>query len=282
VGDPYFCSWRKNVSARIETLADALPMAVNREFYDRDFMRRAEFTDELVLYFPSFGSACLSIFFELRDGRFGDRDLQRLQALFPAMLGLHDAHLRIVFADLMTACGDAKRNSFVVLDRMGSPIFSTVGWRRAEESLPKLKGVVQCKVSCACDNCHMGDFGVRTVALDSSNVIAPGGCLIYLADGPEPSPQCDKQQAMQILDKLTPRERDILFLTFEGHSTGAIAQRLALAKGYIKNCRLRIYKKFNVSSERKLISLLGPIIEPLINETQHSRSIPESSASRPR
>lgn len=71
----------------------------------------------------------------------------------------------------------------------------------------------------------------------------------------------EEQQAVHIIEKLTPRERDILYLTLEGHSTGAIAQRLALAKGYIKNCRLRMYRKFDVSSEREMISLLSPIIK---------------------
>lgn len=264
VGDPYLCSWRSNVNARIETLADALPMAVDREFYDRDFMRRAEFTDELALYLPSFGSACLSIFFELRDGRFGSRDLRRLQSFFPAMLGLHDAHLRMVLTELTAACSNCKNNSFVVLDRAGVPIFSTLGWRQAEESIPKLRAVTQCRISCACDHCDLDDIGVRTQPLDSSNAVAPGGSLVYLSDGPVQDPEEDEKRAIEILEKLTPRERDILLLTLEGHSTGVIAQRLALAKGYIKNCRLRMYKKFNVSSERKMITLLSPIMEPVI------------------
>ncbi len=280
VGDPYFCSWRSNVNARIETLADALPMALDREFYDRDFMRRAEFTDELVLYLPSFGSACLSLFFELRDGRFGDYELRRLKALFPAVLGLHDAHLRMVFSELTAACTNGKDNAFIVLDRAGAPIFSTAGWRHAEERMPKLKMVARCKLSCACDHCHIEDIGVRTVPLDHCNAIAPGGSLIYLADTFDVDAQCDQQRAMEILEKLTPRERDILVLTLEGYSTGAIAQRLSLAKGYIKNCRLRMYKKFNVGSERKMISLLSPIMEPVIQQAQREHSFAKPSKAR--
>jgi DNA-binding CsgD family transcriptional regulator len=273
LGDPYFCSWRTNVNARIETLADALPMAVDRAFYDQDFMRRAEFTDELALYLPSFGSACLSLFFELRDRRFGPAELQRLQALFPAVLGLHDAHLRIVLAELTATCSDCKNNSFVVLDRAGAPIFSTIGWRQAVQDTPKIAAVAQCKLSCACDHCELDDIGVRKHSLGNSNTLAPGGSLIYLSSDPATSPKCNEQRAIEIVEKLTPRERDILLLTLEGHSTGVIAQRLTLAKGYIKNCRLRMYKKFNVSSERKMISLLTPIVEPVMSRIhQSSRS----------
>lgn len=259
-GDPYFCSWRRNVNARIETLADALPMALDRDFYDRDFMQRADFTDELVLYLPSFGNACLSLFLELRDGRFGARELHRLQTLFPAVLGLHDAHLRMVLAELAAACSNSKENAFIVLDRAGSEIFSTTTWRNAEQRIPELKSAAGCNIECGCDHFQIGGLHLRTTPLDNFNAIAPGGSLIYLADA-DVVERSEEQQAVQIIEKLTPRERDILYLTLEGHSTGAIAQRLALAKGYIKNCRLRMYKKFNVSSEREMISLLSPIIK---------------------
>jgi DNA-binding CsgD family transcriptional regulator len=257
-GDPYFCSWRRNASARIETLADALPMAVDRDFYDRDFMRRAEFSDELALYLPSFGSACLSIFFELRDGRFGPYELRRLQALFPTLLGLHEAHLRLLFSDLASVCNSSKNNAFILLDRARAPIFSTTSWRHAEECMPKLKRAADCKISCGCNSCSFEDMNLQTIELDDFNAIAPGGYLVYLGDGPNAESQYEEQQTMEIIERLTPRERDILFLTLEGHSTGVIAQRLALAKGYIKNCRLRMYKKFNVSSERGMIALLNP------------------------
>jgi DNA-binding CsgD family transcriptional regulator len=274
IGDPYFCSWRGNLSARIETLADALPMAVNRNFYDREFKLRAHFSDELALYLPSFGTSCLALFFELRDGRFGATELARLKALFPAVLGLHDAHLRMVLSDITSECAQGRDNAFTVLDKTGTPIFSTVGWRIAEQSMPTLRMAASCKFSSGCDRCDHGDVSVRSVALDEHNAIAPGGCLIYLADGSEKNSLRDEQRAIETLEQLTPRERDILWLTLEGHSTGAIAQQLALSKGYIKNCRQRMYKKFNVSSERKLISLLGPLVKPLISQNRVSGGAP--------
>ncbi len=57
---------------------------------------------------------------------------------------------------------------------------------------------------------------------------------------------------------LSPRERDILLLLLDGRSTGEIAQRLTLTKGYIKNCRARMYRKLGVESERAMLSLFRP------------------------
>lgn len=276
VGDPYFCSWRENANARIETLADALPMAVDRDFYNRDFMRRAEFTDELVLYLPLFGSTCLSLFFELRDGYFDEQQLRRLQTYFPAVLGLHEAHLRMVLADLRSQCNNCTDNSFSVVDKDGETLFSTAGWRRAEENLPQLRAITRCKLACACAHCNIDEFSVRDLPLGNNNTLAPGGRLIYLAPGPSAQVACEKQKAVSLIEKLTPRERDILQLTLEGHCTGVIAQRLQLAKGYIKNCRLRMYKKFDVTSERQLMTLLNPLVEVSKDQPQACRALSAS------
>jgi DNA-binding NarL/FixJ family response regulator len=66
------------------------------------------------------------------------------------------------------------------------------------------------------------------------------------------------EAAANVLLALTPRERDILTLTMRGQNTGQIAQRLRISKGTIKNCKIRIYRKAEVSSERDLIRKLGP------------------------
>jgi len=44
----------------------------------------------------------------------------------------------------------------------------------------------------------------------------------------------------------------------KGQATGQIAQALGISKGTIKNCKLRIYRKALVSSERDLVKKLTP------------------------
>jgi DNA-binding CsgD family transcriptional regulator len=51
---------------------------------------------------------------------------------------------------------------------------------------------------------------------------------------------------------LTPRERDIVALILEGHPTATIAKRLNVAHGTVKNHRLRIYEKLDITTEREL------------------------------
>jgi DNA-binding CsgD family transcriptional regulator len=51
----------------------------------------------------------------------------------------------------------------------------------------------------------------------------------------------------------TPREYDVFSLMMEGRTTGQIAQALEISKGVIKNYKLRIYRKADVTSERALV-----------------------------
>ncbi|NVN09892.1 helix-turn-helix transcriptional regulator [Nguyenibacter vanlangensis] len=56
--------------------------------------------------------------------------------------------------------------------------------------------------------------------------------------------------------RLTPREQDLIALIMRGRNTGEIAQALQISKGTVKNYRLRLYRKANVTSERALVSTL--------------------------
>jgi RNA polymerase sigma factor (sigma-70 family) len=54
---------------------------------------------------------------------------------------------------------------------------------------------------------------------------------------------------------LTPRERDIVRLVLGGFPTAAIADRLGISPGTVRNHRKRLYAKLDITSERELFSL---------------------------
>ncbi len=56
-------------------------------------------------------------------------------------------------------------------------------------------------------------------------------------------------------DDLTPRERDIVHLILGGFSNDAIARRIAIGVGTVRNHRKRIYAKLDITTERELFSL---------------------------
>jgi len=51
---------------------------------------------------------------------------------------------------------------------------------------------------------------------------------------------------------LTRRERDIIALILSGQPNLCIASKLGISRGTVKNHRRRIYRKFDIASEREL------------------------------
>ena len=52
--------------------------------------------------------------------------------------------------------------------------------------------------------------------------------------------------------ELSARERELVKLILAGHPTASIAQKLGIAGGTVKNHRLHIYKKLDITTEREL------------------------------
>ncbi len=52
--------------------------------------------------------------------------------------------------------------------------------------------------------------------------------------------------------ELSARERELVKLILAGHPTASIAQKRGIAGGTVKNHRLHIYKKLDITTEREL------------------------------
>jgi DNA-binding CsgD family transcriptional regulator len=260
--DPYFCSWRTNTAPRVETMEAALPLALDRSFYALDFMKKMEFTDEVAIFLPSTGTSCLSLFVERQSDRFTDDDVTRLQRFFPAMLDFHRTHVRTVLTAMSgVAAGrpSLEDSPAAIFDRRGTLVFATDKWRALEQSEAAVRALRQSASRAEVrERADASPAPLNVVPLDGMNPLAPDGLLVHLTSDSAHAERRDDRSASSLIGRLTPRERDIVALTLDGLSTGAIAQQLGISKGSIKNCRLRIYRKLGVSSERALISIMMP------------------------
>ena len=256
--DPYLYSWRNNADPRIETLADTLSMRPSQSVHYTQFKKRAAVSDEMAFYLPSAGRACLSLFLERHTGSFHASDLRRAASLFPAVLALHEAHIKLVLAHIVAKAGfdAASEMPILVADRNRVPVYASSAWRHLKNLAPDLSPD-------ASDFSRIGDMTLRVIPLDDWNPIAPSGFLLFFPDQACVDAKIGEVRAAEIFNRCTPRERNILLLTLDGYSTGAIAQTLGLTKGYIKNCRLRVYRKLSVNSERQLIAVLAPFRKQL-------------------
>jgi DNA-binding CsgD family transcriptional regulator len=85
--------------------------------------------------------------------------------------------------------------------------------------------------------------------------------------GPAPSGFCDEiapdrlagqatptteDLPASISDRLSEREREVVLLTLRGFPVIEIARRMGLSRGTVKNYRLAIYRKLDITTEREL------------------------------
>ncbi|WP_177228094.1 helix-turn-helix transcriptional regulator [Hyphomicrobium facile] len=230
-------------------------------------MKKMEFTDELAIFLPSVGRSCLSLFFERKADRFTKEDIERIERFFPIVHGLHQAHTRTLMTAMHSAAhapASFQDRPAAIFDRHGKLVYSTPKWRQLAEADVALRNI---EWSLSYDEIRQqladGALPFRGMELDCMNSIAPGGLLLHhIGEGVMDS-EAGERASSSIVDQLTPRERDIIALTLDGFSTGAIAQRLRISKGSVKNRRLRIYRKLDVSSERELVTALMPFANQL-------------------
>lgn len=266
--DPYYCSWRESSAARVETLKEALPRAIDKNFYTQNFKKRANFIDEIVLFFPVLTGACISIFLERRAHLFDQAEIACLHQIFPVLLEFHYAHMRALVGNL---CIDNLGGSMqewpqvVLLDHSRKPIFSAQSWQcLSKQSQWSDSGCNAFNSTVKSDQEIDRLSPFRSVSLGSENPLSPGGAILFV-DSNVVGEDNHLAAARRIYDMLTPRERDIMLLALEGLCTGTIAQQLKLAKGTVKNYRFRIYRKLNVTSERSLIASVLPFAQQLKN-----------------
>ncbi|MET0314553.1 MAG: LuxR C-terminal-related transcriptional regulator [Hansschlegelia sp.] len=261
-GDPYLRSWRKNAAARVETMDVALPLAPDRNWYFSYFMKPIQFVDEIGLFLPASDSSCMSLFFERRTERFTDDDIARLTQFFPTILEFHLSHMRSLLRNMSAivgGCRSMEDSVAAVFDRQGVLVSATQKWREAERDDPSMSGLRHsASLAEIRDAIDRSSLPLNVVDLADMNPIAPRGLLVHLVDDAEFAARSADRDASTVVDRLTPRERDIMALTLEGMSTGTIAQRLGIAKGSIKNVRLRMYRKLGVASEREMMAMMAP------------------------
>jgi DNA-binding CsgD family transcriptional regulator len=142
----------------------------------------------------------------------------------------------------------------LIQDRFQERVYSNESWNEAVSTDPTIDEIVRAgSPEDATQKYELNDFILRSEALDRHFPLAPGGRIFVL----EPRSSAEGLHVDQVataLDVFTRREREVLALIMTGQSTGQIAQKLQISKGTIKNCRLRIYRKADVTSERALVN----------------------------
>lgn len=258
--DPFSNHWRTQETPGVLTLSRLKAENVEFVIYSKIFGGAASISDEMAMFFNTVGHCCLALFLVRERGTFSSTDVKRAELIFPALDGYHHAHLSWLFNGLRYS-NDAEMEGIIkrptlIQDRFQEQVYASESWVQVTATDPSIDEAVRTDAAnSGARKYDLSNYILRAEALDQHFPLAPGGRIFVLESrsGAE-SEQAHVNQVAAALDNFTRREREIIALIMTGQSTGQIAQKLQISKGTIKNCRLRIYRKADVTSERALVN----------------------------
>jgi DNA-binding CsgD family transcriptional regulator len=258
--DPFSNHWKTRGTPGVLTLSSLKAENVEFIIYSKIFGGAANISDEMAMFFTTVGHCCLALFLIRENGIFSAADKKRAELIFPALDGYHHAHLSWLFNGLRYT-ETAEMEGFIkrptlIQDRFQEQVYANHSWTKAAAADPAIGEIVRAAFADSTNRKYdLDEFILRSEALDRYFPLAPGGRIFVLE--PRFAAQSESAHVDQVaaaLDNFTRREREILALILIGQNTGQIAQKLQISKGTIKNCRLRIYRKADVTSERALVN----------------------------
>ncbi|MDH3475929.1 MAG: LuxR C-terminal-related transcriptional regulator [Rhodospirillales bacterium] len=259
--DPFYRYWRSTERPGVVWLGDLATEGLRRGRYVREFLAQSGVSDEVGVFLPPLGRASVALFLERGKGRFTKQERALLESLYPIMAGLYQAHVSMLFGSAPETGGGLALpvlRPLLVTDATGQHVFANAAWQaqEAERSGELAKAQKQLAQAGHDQTSLPNGHVLHREALDGSFRLAPGGQL-WMVEPAATAPEETRADAVPALfaDQFTPREQEIVALILEGHPTIAIAERLGLSRGTVKNHRRRIYHKLDITSERELFLL---------------------------
>ncbi len=247
--DPFHHYWQAFARPAVATLHQLATAELWGSPYAQEVLRAARISDELAIFLPSFGGASPTLLLDRADGTFTDAELALVEHAFPLVAGLHEAHLNAITTRGFASHVDEK--PLRIVDRCGRELSANSAWRKllAEHTSGLAEAIVALgDAPQAHSRLPDGRILVRS-PLSADFGAAPDGVCEEIET---PAAATIPLSPFDWLEPLTPRERQIVMLILEGHPIAGIAKRLGLRCGTVKNHRLRLYQKLDITTEREL------------------------------
>lgn len=251
--DPFYAHWKNGGETGVYRLR-AMDAGIGRSAYAREFLTAMAIHDEIAVFLPPIGDASPTLILDRAQGNFLAAEVARIRRMFPLLAALHRRHLSIFVTAGVdpgnSPIGPERPLRFV--DQHGLQVFATQGWtdRTADPEVATALQTVTARGPCTV---HMkGQLALRRTQLPPDFGPAPGGFCDEISPdrqlGSHPAPGLPDTMAAA----LSEREQEVVLLTLKGHPVIEIARRLGLSRGTIKNYRLAIYRKLDITTEREL------------------------------
>lgn len=263
--DPFSRRWKATREPGVFTLATLDDQSVEYLLYTKLFLPAAQVEDELGVIFPATAHNCFAFFLERNSGQFTRAEVERAKLMYPALESFYRAHVgwlfnELAYDDTPEALGFIDRPTLIE-DRSGQPVWSNPAWNTLVVADPGILERLQSLRTAPEAQVALDDNTLKAEALGADFPLAPGGRMFVIEPAPKDGRAGGATPLANVLQIFTPRERDILDLVMAGKTSAEIAGSLRLGVGSVKNCKMRIYRKADVTTESALVTKLLALYE---------------------
>lgn len=254
--DPFYAHWKGGGEIGVFRLRE-MDAKIGNSLYAREFLAAMAIYDEIAVLLPAIGDASPTLILDRAKGAFTEAEMARVRGLFPLLSALHRRHLSIFIASgVATETSPiGQQRPLRLVDHSGQSIFVTQSWI---EIVEHSEAVVAEAVAIVTDRgpCVMrlpGQMVLRRTQLPPDFGPAPNGyCDEITTDIAPTGARHAFDLPQEFSARLTEREQQVALKMLQGYPVIEIARKLDLSRGTVKNYRLSIYRKLDITTEREL------------------------------
>lgn len=253
--DPFYAHWKSGGETGVYRLR-AMDTGIGRSAYAREFLTAMHIHDEIAVFLPPIGDASPTLILDRAEGNFRAEEVARVRRLFPLLAALHRRHLSLIVSAGVdpgpSPIGQGRALRFV--DSHGLQVFATEAWAAREGEAELAQALQKVVARGPCTVAMKGQMALRRTQLPPDFGPAPGGFCDEITPDLLPGAPAPVAQALPpaMAARLSDREQEVVLLTLRGHPVLEIARRMGLSRGTVKNYRLAIYRKLDITTEREL------------------------------
>ncbi len=255
--DPLYRVVRSTETAGVLTFQGLRENQPVDSFYD-EFFASVMIYDELSMMLPVVSGVCIALCFDRNREAFQTAEVFRLHQLYTLIDALHRLHIeKTMFGSRCGSPFDAKM-AILITDADGRALYNNEKWVEFSHRMDSQHVEVLAEARSEGEHFIDGDHVLHWETLPATNAVAPCG-RIHIVERTSPGYfNVDVEViygAFADRHRLTPREKEIVWLILRGYPSSSIASRLGLSAGTVKNHRYRLYTKLDITTEREIFSL---------------------------
>ena len=212
--------------------------------------------DELALLFPISDGSFLALCLDRHAQVFSETELALARELQIILVEMHHQHvLRAIDrqVSLFLHNNGLGKPEILILGCDSTVLYKSDTWSNAAmEAFEREPQPGELCCGRVAETTGRNGWSLTRLREESSDAILAGADVYLLRRNT--TAVGDRISEFARLHRLTERQHQILALSVQGHPNALIAEKLSISVGGVKNHKLRLYEKLDITSERELMS----------------------------